>query len=164
MGGFGLVEGVAGGVVEGVPRSLSGTRRATTWRPGWASMHPSWGHGPRQVTRPGGDVVSMTWPARHLPRTGTPLVATRAIPSDQRGVQAVLPAVNDLGVRDDSGWKARLTAAAADVEASEEALKLARESRDELVVEASEAMISSRDVARWARLSQSRVLGILAAH
>lgn len=72
--------------------------------------------------------------------------------------------VTDLGVRDDSAWQTRLAAAAGDVEACEEALKLARELRDDLVVDASEAGVSSRDVARWARLSQSRVLGILAAH
>lgn len=83
---------------------------------------------------------------------------------DQRGYQATFQVVTDLGVRDDHAIRARIRAAADHLEACEEAVKLAREQRNELVVEAAEALYSTRDVARWARISQPRVLGILAAH
>lgn len=72
--------------------------------------------------------------------------------------------MSDLGVRDDQAIKERIRAAADDVEAHREAFHLACELRDELVIEALEAEFPTRDVARWARLSQSRVTAILASH
>lgn len=70
---------------------------------------------------------------------------------------------------DQATIRARLAAAADDLEAKAEAAEIAREVRDRIVVEAVEAGRagagwSTRDVARWARISQSRVQGILADH
>jgi hypothetical protein len=62
-------------------------------------------------------------------------------------------------------YRERIIAAAAAVDELDEALKLARRARDELIVEAIENdLCSERDVARWARLSQPRINGILSAH
>lgn len=65
----------------------------------------------------------------------------------------------------DQRWRARLTAAADDVEAKTEAARLARELRDDLIVEACDhAGHSHTDVARWARVSRARITEILGQH
>lgn len=59
--------------------------------------------------------------------------------------------------------QARITAAADEVERLDEALDIARDRRDSLIVQALEMHVPSRRVADWARLSQSRVAGLLAS-
>lgn len=59
---------------------------------------------------------------------------------------------------------ARLEAAAVDVDAKRDALKLALRLRDELVVQAVELGMAQRQAGRHARVNQSRVLQILASH
>jgi len=61
------------------------------------------------------------------------------------------------------GMGERITAASDDVEACTEALKVARQRRDELIVEAIDSEGHPlNEVARWARLARSRVARILA--
>lgn len=78
--------------------------------------------------------------------------------------------MNTVGERSDLGtdtrsYRDRITAAANRVDELDEALTLARRQRNELIVEAIENdYCSERDVARWARLSQPRINGILADH
>lgn len=57
-----------------------------------------------------------------------------------------------------------MKAAADRVEELDEATKLAREQRDLIIVQACEEGHSTRDVARWAGVSQARVGAILAQH
>ena len=70
--------------------------------------------------------------------------------------------MSDGGDHDDEGkWRNRLRSAGGHVEACREALGVAIEQRDEIVVDAVDAGISTRDVARWADISQSRVTQVL---
>jgi DNA-directed RNA polymerase specialized sigma subunit len=67
----------------------------------------------------------------------------------------------DQRVRTD--LEARLTATAQEIDDNLEALRVARERRDRLVVQAiDEQIMSTKAIARVARISQSRVMGILA--
>lgn len=58
--------GVDGAAALGAGGTSAGIRRALT-----RSSHPSVEHGPSQVSRPGSDSASVTWPAWHVPRTRT---------------------------------------------------------------------------------------------
>ncbi len=65
----------------------------------------------------------------------------------------------------DGSTRARIRAAADRVEECREALSLAIEHRDDLIVTAiDEDSHSTREVARWARLAQPTVVAILAVH
>jgi len=56
----------------------------------------------------------------------------------------------------------RLAAAAREVVDLRAALDAAIEARDELIVRSVEAGYTNRDTARWARLSEARVIAVLA--
>lgn len=63
---------------------------------------------------------------------------------------------------DQIAMRSRVRTAADEVEQLDEALALARERRNDLIVEAVEQGTSYREVARWAKLKQPSVSAILA--
>lgn len=58
--------------------------------------------------------------------------------------------------------RTRATRATDDLEEKREAVELALEARDELIVEFCEAGVKTREVARWFRIKQPTVVHILA--
>lgn len=60
--------------------------------------------------------------------------------------------------------RARVTKGADECEQIAEQLAIARDRRDEAIVAAVEGGASTREVARWARLAQSRIGKILSEH
>lgn len=165
--------------ITSVARWAVGTRLATT-----SSTQPGVGQGPRQVARLGCEVVSTTWPAPHVPRTGTPacLVTALSKTAQRAGFQAathlgagpparwvrpgIIPVMSDAATDPEPKAAAivKLTAAAHDYEAKREAVRPALELRNERIVEAIEAGCSYREVAKAGLCSEGTVHAVLASN
>lgn len=84
----------------------------------------------------------------------------------------MIPAVNmplghtaSVGTTDIAvGLSDRIRIAAARVEEMTEALGLARQQRDELIVEAADQGVPRSEIARWSGLGRPRIVAILAEH
>jgi hypothetical protein len=170
--------GSAGAVSAGGAGVSLGTRRA--WIGSW---QPSWPQVPSQVTRPGVDLVSVTCPAVHVPRTRTDafgLLVTPVTPfhlSEQcrtlspgsiHGRNVIGVTISGEGivsgvteVRTDLG--PRLVEAAARTRDANGAARASQELRDQLVEQAIDEGMSYGAVARLTGLSRPRVIAILAA-
>jgi len=154
-----------------------GTRRA--WIGSW---QPSWPHVPSQVTRPGVDLVSVTWPAVHVPRTRTEafgLLVTLVTPFHRQKQCRILTAGSTFSrnvtgvtisgdgivsgvteVRTDLG--PRLVEAASRTRDANGAARASQELRDQLVEQAIDEGMTCGAVARLTGLSRPRVIAILA--
>lgn len=141
-----------------------GTRRPLT-----LSSHPSCAQVPSQVTRPGSDWVSVTWPALHVARTRTralravevlDTVGNPSVKALNAGRQpAEYTPVKPKTVLED--YRPRLEAAARDVADAKTELELAITARNELVVDAVDHGMTQLAVANAAGVSQPTVTKIL---
>ena len=140
----------------------------TTW-----CGQPSVGHGPRHVAFPGGAVVSVTCPALHFPLTFRAGLATQSPPvTDQiRWVTVSSDELLSLQVNSrkagaylvENAWRERLTKLSERARLSAEAADDDRVKRNQAIVEADDAGVAIKEIARVAAMSPAHVQRILIA-